>query len=312
MRFGVVGLGRIGASLALQALEKGHEVVGLNRSPEPTRRLAREGVTATFTYEDLAAALAPPRVVLVYVPHGDAVESVLGALSGVLEAGDVVVDGGNSHWRESRRRHADLAARGLRFVDAGTSGGVEGARTGACFMVGGEGDAVRVVAPLLRDLAVPGGFVHAGGPGAGHYVKLIHNAVEFGMVQALAEGVELLYRSEYDLDLADVMACWSNGSVVRGWLVDLMEEALRDEPRFTETLTAGVSDTKEGKWYARHVLEQEAFAPVLVLSEMMFYRYRDPDSVAAKAVALLRHGYGAHPLPRAADRRAEAAPRREP
>lgn len=298
MRFGIVGLGRMGRDLALQALDKGHEVVAYNRSPEKARALAEnEGAEAAEEYHELAQKLEPPRVVFTYVPHGKPTDDVLEELARVLEEGDVVVDGGNSHWKESQRHHAEFAERGIGFVDAGTSGGVEGARSGACFMVGGQAEHVRLAEPVFRDLSVKGGYLHVGPPGSGHFVKLVHNAIEFAMVQAIGEGVEMVARSEYDVDLADLMHCWANGSVIRSWLVELMERGLRENPDL-DALSDYVEDTKEGKWYVQYALEREVYAPVLTLSEMMFYRYREKESIAAKSVALIRHGFGGHPLHR--------------
>src|SRR5688572_30012679 len=184
MRFGVVGLGRIGGGLAIQALEKGHQVVGYNRSPEATRALAKEGLEPAFALDELVDKLDPPRVILVYVPHGAPTDQVVTALKTRLAKEDVVIDGGNSHWKDSVRHHEELRKAGVRFLDVGTSGGVEGARHGACFMAGGDADAFARAEPLLRALAVPDGVVHAGPAGAGHFVKLIHNAIEFGMLQA--------------------------------------------------------------------------------------------------------------------------------
>lgn len=295
VRFGIVGLGRIGGGLARQGVAKGHEVVAYNRTRSVTEAFAREGCIPAYAYAELAGKLPSPRVVLAYVPQGKPAEEVVAGLAEVLSPGDVVVDGGNSHWHDSARRHETLRGRGLRFLDAGTSGGVEGAREGACFMVGGDEEAFRVAEPVLRALAVPGGVLHAGPPGAGHFTKLVHNAVEFGMVQALAEGVALLRSGEYDLDLAEVMRVWSRGSVVRGWLVEVLARELRERSDL-DSVSSWVEDTKEGKWYVQHALEREVPIATLALAELMFYRYRDPDSVAGKAVALLRHGYGGHPV----------------
>jgi 6-phosphogluconate dehydrogenase len=202
------------------------------------------------------------------------------------------------------RRHAELKAHGIHFLDVGTSGGVAGARRGACFMVGGGTEAFTIAEPLLRDLAVPGGVIHAGPSGAGHFVKLVHNAIEFGMVQAIAEGVDLLQRSDFRLDLPALFHNWNHGSVIRGWLVELAERGLRDH-RLAE-LGSQVEDTREVSWIVRYALEKEAWIPVIALSELAFYRYRDPESVAGKMVALLRHGFGEHPLPSAGSRPSRA------
>lgn len=294
MRFGIVGLGRIGSALARQALEKGHKVIGYNRSPEPTQELAKEGLEPAFSLDDLARKLDAPRLILIYVPHGKPTDQVITDLKSRLQNGDVVADGGNSHWKDSVRHYEALRTKGIGFLDVGTSGGVEGARRGGCFMVGGDAEAFAKFEPLLRDLAVPDGVIHAGPAGAGHFVKLIHNAIEFGMLQALGEGLDLLVRSVYRLDLPSIFHNWSHGSVIRGWLVELMERGLRENK--LDELSSYVEDTREVKWAVEYALEKETWIPVIALSELALYRYRDPDSVAAKGVALLRHGFGDHPL----------------
>jgi 6-phosphogluconate dehydrogenase len=296
MRFGIVGLGRMGANMALAALEHGHEVVGHDRGEDVMAELAAEGVQPAATAQELVARLDAPRVVFIYVPHGAATERVCQELRGLLERDDVVVDGGNSHWEDSRRHHAELAARGIRFVDLGTSGGVWGARHGACFMAGGEGDAFAVVEPLLRDLAFDAhATLYVGGPGSGHFAKLIHNAIEFGMVQAIAEGVELLERSDYDLDLPALFDNWNHGSVIRSWLVELMRDGLEENPDL-ERLSTYVEDTGEVKWVLAWALERDIPSPVISDSQQALMAYRDLAWPAAKAVALLRHGFGGHPV----------------
>jgi 6-phosphogluconate dehydrogenase len=296
MKFGIVGLGRIGGGLARHALEKGHHVAGYNRTPEATRELAGQRFAPASSLEELVRHLSPPRLVLIYVPHGAATDQVIADLSRLLTRGDVVIDGGNSHWRDSIRHYQELKAVGLRFLDVGTSGGVHGARHGACFMAGGDADAFAHAAPLLRDLAVPEGVVHAGPAGAGHFVKLIHNAIEFGILQAIGEGVDLLSRSDYALDLPALFHCWNHGSVLRGWLIELMERGLREHR--LEDLSGYVEDTREVRWAVEYALEKEAWIPVIAQAELALYRYRDPESVAGKAVAMLRHAFGGHPLHR--------------
>lgn len=249
---------------------------------------------AASSLAELVAELEPPRIALIYVPHGDPTRQMIAELKGCLQKGDVVGDGGNSKWTDSVQRYAELNSSGISFLDIGTSGGVDGARHGACFMVGGDKEAFAKVEPLLRDLAVPDGVIHAGPPGAGHFVKLIHNAIEFGMVQAMAEGVDLLERSDYQLDLPALFHTWNRGSVIRSWLVELMERGLRENK--LDELSSHVEDTREVKWAIEYAMQKEAWIPVIAQSELAFYRYRDPDSVAGKAVALLRHGYGGHPL----------------
>jgi 6-phosphogluconate dehydrogenase len=296
MKFGIVGLGRIGGSLTLQAIEKGHSVVGYNKTFEPTEKLAKQGLIPTRSISELVEKLGPPRVVIVYVPHGPATDEVFAELAKRLQKGDVAIDGGNSHWKDSMRRHKELKERDVWFLDVGTSGGVSGARNGACFMAGGEAAAFKIAEPLLRSLAVPEGVVHAGAGGAGHFVKLIHNAIEFGMLQAIGEGVDLLVRSDFKLDLPALFHNWSHGSVIRGWLVELMEQELRANQ--LEEVDSYVEDTREVRWALEYALEKEVWIPVISQAELALYRSRDKDSVSAKAVSLLRHGFGEHPVHR--------------
>ena len=299
MKFGIIGLGRMGGSLARLAMDKGHRVAGYNKAAPRTEALTREGLDPAFSLAELVEKLQRPRILVIYVPHGKPTDDTIAELTGLLELGDVVADGGNSHWKDSIRHYEELKASGIAFLDVGTSGGVEGARAGACFMVGGDAAAFALVEPLLRDLAVPEGVLHAGPPGAGHFVKLIHNAIEFGMLQAMGEGLDLLVRSDYPLDLPALFHNWSHGSVIRGWLVELMERGLREHP--LEELSSTVEDTREVKWAVQYALEKEAWIPVIAQSELALYRYRDPESVAGKGVALLRHGFGGHPLHTKAD-----------
>ncbi len=296
MRFGIVGMGRMGSGIALQAMARGHSVVGFDVAGV-TPKLEDSGVEAAESIKALVERLSPPRFVLLYVPHGDITEKAVEEIVELLDLGDILADGGNSHWRDSRRRAIAAEERGIRYLDIGTSGGVEGARNGACFMVGGAKDAYHVVESLLRDLSVAEGTAHVGGPGAGHFAKLIHNAIEFGMVQAIAEGVALLESGEYQFDLPAVFHNWAHGSVIRGWLIELAERAFRSNPD-TDPLSGYVEDTREVRWAIEHALEKEIWAPVITESEMAFYAYRDRRNVTAKVVAMLRHEYGGHPIHR--------------
>lgn len=293
MRFGICGLGRMGASLALQAMEKGHEVVGFD--PKGSDELEEAGATVVQSVDTFTKQLERPRIAFSYVPHGDPTEQLIGELANAFGEGDVIVDGGNSHWDESIRRHAELAERGIRFLDAGTSGGVTGARHGACFMVGGDSDAYELVEPLFNDLAVPEGALHVGPPGSGHFVKNVHNMIEFGMVQAIGEGVEMLKRCDWDLDLADLFHNWNHGSVVRGWLVELMEKALRSKHKMSG-VQPYVEDTGEQRWGIEYALQKDIPVPLLAQAVWGFYESRDESRPWAKTVALLRHEYGKHPL----------------
>jgi 6-phosphogluconate dehydrogenase len=294
MRFGLIGLGRMGGNLARAAMDRGHAVVGYNRDHRLTAELSEQGLEPAESIGQLVAKLQPPRVVLIYVPHGSPTEQVCDELRELLDAGDVAGDGGNSHWEDSRRRHAAFAAERIGFLDVGTSGGVWGARHGACFMTGGDPAAYTLVEPLLKELAFDErGTILAGGPGAGHFAKLIHNAIEFGMVQSIAEGVEMLVRSEFALELPALLDNWSHGSVIRSWLVELMRDAL-EEHGDLDRLSTYVEDTGEVKWVLDWALAQDIPSPVISDSQQALMAYRNVDWPAAKAVALLRHGYGGH------------------
>ena len=249
---GVVGLGRIGGGLALQALQKGMRVSGFTlggAAPE----LLKAGLQEVGELSGFRDALAAPRRVFLYIPAGPGVDDLLDRLAAALEPGDILVDGGNSYWGDSVRRHSRLRERGIHLVDVGTSGGVDGARHGACFMAGGEPEPVALLEPILTALAVPGGYVHAGPPGAGHFAKLVHNGIEFGMLQAIGEGIDLLERHPVGLDVQEILRCWRHGSVIRSWLVDLMEQAYRAENGL-ERIPSYVEDTGEVNWLVADAL----------------------------------------------------------
>ena len=291
---GIIGLGRMGGNLALQARDKNIRIVGVD--PAGLRdELKQAGVVGVATAADLAAQLAPPRAVLLYVPAGPLVDTLIGDLARQLAAGDVIVDGGNSYWGDSVRRAEKLAAQGIHLVDAGTSGGVDGARRGACFMVGGAPAGVARVEPLLRELAVDGGYVHAGPSGAGHFTKLVHNGIEFGMLQAIGEGVDLLEHYRDKLDIEGVLACWRHGSVIRGWLADLMHEQYARAGGLANT-PSYVEDTGEVNWLVADALRMEVAIPVIAQSIMQLFASRDDRKNWARAIAMMRHGFGGHPF----------------
>ncbi len=291
--FGIVGLGRIGGNIALHGLEKGMRVVGQDVQ-DPPRELTDAGLVAIRNVEEFRTQLAPPRAIIIYVPAGPIVDSVLDGLALQLDGGDVIVDGGNSYWGDSIRRHDRLAELGIHFVDLGTSGGIEGARHGACFMAGGDPEPVARIEPILLDLAVEGGYVHAGPSGAGHYTKLVHNGIEFGMLQAIGEGVDLLEHYRDKLDVAEVLRCWRHGSVIRSWLIDLMEEAYRSEGGL-DRIPAYVEDTGEVNWLVGDALHMEVPVPVIAQAVMQLFASRDDRKNWARAIAMMRHGFGGHP-----------------
>ena len=290
--FGVVGLGRMGGDLVLQALEKGMRVVGFTRRGGPDDMLGA-GLVEVGSLEEFKARLAPPRVVFLYIPAGPPVDQVLDDLAEQLDESDILVDGGNSYWGDSIRRHRRLKERGIHFVDLGTSGGIEGARNGACFMAGGEEEAIAEVEPIVRELSVEGGYVHAGPPGAGHFTKLVHNGIEFGMLQAIAEGVDLLEHYRHKLEIAEVLRCWRHGSVIRSWLIDLMEEAYRSDEE-TDGIPAYVEDTGEVNWLVDDALHMEVPIPIISQSVMQLFASRDDEKNWARSIAMMRHGFGGH------------------
>ena len=291
--FGVVGLGRMGANLALQALEKGMRVVGFDVKKVP-EELTRAGMVEIGGVEGFREKLSPSRPIFIYIPAGPIVDRVIDQLVAHLDKGDIIVDAGNSYWGDSIRRHQRLSEKGIHFVDLGTSGGVEGARYGACFMAGGEAEPIARIEPILLELATPGGYVHAGPPGAGHFTKLVHNGIEFGMLQAIGEGIDLLERYRDKLDIAEVLRCWRHGSVIRSWLIDLMEAAYRAEGGLYK-IPAYVEDTGEVNWLVNDALHMEVPIPVISQAVMQLFTSRDEKKHWARAIAMMRHGFGGHP-----------------
>jgi 6-phosphogluconate dehydrogenase len=291
---GIIGLGKMGAGVAAHALELGIGVAGLDRHP-PATDLVQAGIVTVDDVAGLREALAAPRAVFLYVPAGPVCDELLDRLSETLEPGDVVVDGGNSYWGDSIRRQRRMAERRIGFCDLGTSGGVEGARHGACFMIGGEREAVERVEPLLVELAVEGGYTHAGPPGAGHFTKLVHNGIEFGMLQAIGEGMDLLAHYRDELDLPELLRCWQHGSVIRSWLIELMEEQYREQGGFS-SVPSYVEDTGEVNWLVDDAMHMEVAVPVIAQSVMALIASRDAERIAPRAIAMMRHGFGGHPF----------------
>src|SRR5438477_3850489 len=292
--FGIIGLGKMGNGLAANALEKGFEVAGVDTHSIPDE-LQRAGLKVAADLKALATLLPRPRFVMLYVPAGPPVDEVLEQLAAVLEPGDIIADGGNSYWGDSIRRHARLKRQGIHFIDAGTSGGPAGAREGACFMVGGETQPVAMIEPLLCKLAVEGGYVHAGPPGAGHFVKLVHNGIEFGMLQAIGEGMELLAHFGAPLPIAKILQCWEHGSVIRSWLIELMEKMYRERGKL-ESVPPYVEDTGEVNWLVDDALHMGVAIPVITQAVVQLLASRDRQNEAARAVAMMRHGFGGHPF----------------
>ena len=294
MRIGFVGLGRMGANMVRRLLRDGHEVVAYNRTPEKTKEIAGEGATAAFSIGELVDKLEKPRAVWIMVPAGDATEAQIEDLLEHLEAGDTIIDGGNTNFHDDQRRQRDLAAKGINYVDAGTSGGIWGLQVGYCLMVGGEKEAVEPLEPIFKSLARDGGYLHVGGPGAGHYVKMVHNGIEYGLMQAYAEGFEIMHASSYELDLAGISELWMQGSVVRSWLLELAGRAFRANGPDLEHLKGFVADSGEGRWTVQEAIDHDVPAPVITLSLLTRFRSRQDDSYGAKVLAALRNEFGGH------------------
>jgi 6-phosphogluconate dehydrogenase len=284
MKLGMVGLGRMGGNMAERLRAHGHTVVGYDPYSD---------ATDVATLGELVAALDAPRVVWVMVPAGLVTEDTVSHLAEILDPGDVIVEGGNSNWRETVRRAHAVHLRGIGYVDAGTSGGVWGREEGYCLMVGGEADHVAIVQPAFDALAPEGGFAHVGGPGSGHYTKMVHNGIEYGLMQAYAEGYEVLARAELDIDVDAALRAWRNGSVVRSWLLDLMVRALEHRPHL-EGIRGVAQDSGEGRWMLETAIDRGV--PVPAISAALFARFtsQQADSIAMRLVAALREQFGGH------------------
>jgi len=301
MDIAMIGLGKMGANMARRLLRGGHRVVGHDRSPGATEALAAEtGLDVAFSLEEVVEKLSPPRVVWIMVPAGDPTERTLDALAALLSPGDIIVDGGNSNYKDTMRRAAGLTAQGLHFVDVGTSGGVWGLAEGYSMMVGGSEEAVERLRPVLETLApAPDrGWGHVGPSGAGHFVKMVHNGIEYGLMQAYAEGFEIMRaKQEFGLDLHQVAEIWRFGSVVRSWLLDLSAAALADDPELSD-IKGWVADSGEGRWTVFEAVDLDVPAPVITLALQARFVSRQDESYAAKLLAAMRNQFGGHAVKR--------------
>ena len=294
MELGFVGLGRMGKNMVVRLLRGKHRIVAWARSPESVQEVAGEGAVAATSLADLVSKLADrPRAVWTMVPSGEVTEQVLREVAGQLEPGDVVIDGGNSNYKDSVRRAKFFAEKKIHFVDSGTSGGIWGLANGYCLMVGGDEGVCRRLEPLFTTLAPPDGYRRVGPNGAGHLVKMIHNGIEYGMMQAYAEGFEILKASPYKLDLGEIAALWQHGSVVRSWLLDLATDALREDPEL-KSVSDYVDDSGEGRWTVIESVERAVPAPVLTLALQARFRSRQESSFQGKLLAALRNKFGGH------------------
>ncbi len=294
MRIGMIGLGKMGANMTERLLKGGHEVVAYDLSAEALQQAAGKGAETATTLAEMAQKLTPPRAAWVMVPAGKATDSTVEELAGHFAAGDVVVDGGNSNYKEWKDLTERLSSTGVGFVDAGTSGGVWGLSEGYCLMVGGDKEAVAVVEPALLTLAPEGGYAHVGPVGAGHFVKMVHNGIEYGLMQAYAEGFEIMGAAdEFGLDLHEIASIWRYGSVVRSWLLELAERALRPGSGFDE-IKGVVVDSGEGRWTAQEAIDRGVAAPVISTSLFTRFASQNQDSLQLKMLAALRNQFGGH------------------
>jgi 6-phosphogluconate dehydrogenase len=284
----------MGANMVRRLLRDGHEIVAYNRTPEKTKEIEGEGALASYSIEELVSKLEKPRAVWIMVPAGDATQAQVDELMEHLEPGDTIIDGGNTNFHDDQRRHPALAAKGIRYVDAGVSGGVWGLQVGYCLMVGGDEEAVKPLEPIFLSLAPKGGYLHVGGAGAGHYVKMVHNGIEYGLMQAYAEGFEIMHASDYQLDLGAISELWMQGSVVRSWLLELAGRAFKANGQDLEHLKGWVEDSGEGRWTVLDAIEHNVPAPVITLSLQTRFRSRQDDSYGAKVLAALRNEFGGH------------------
>ncbi|MFZ2057446.1 MAG: decarboxylating 6-phosphogluconate dehydrogenase [Acidimicrobiales bacterium] len=299
MKIGMVGLGKMGANMTRRLIDKGHEVVGFDLGTDARAAVAAYGADTASSLEELAAKLPSPRVAWVMVPSGKPTEETVASLGQHFEAGDLVIDGGNSNFKDAAPYAALLAERGVQFVDAGTSGGVWGLENGYCLMVGGSREAVAIAEPVFLALAPEGGYAHVGPVGAGHFVKMVHNGIEYGLMEAYAEGFEILSKAdEYDLDLHEIAAIWRYGSVVRSWLLELAELALRPGAGL-EDIEPFVVDSGEGRWTLEAALERDVPVPVIAASLFRRYESRENNSYGLRLLAALRNQFGGHAVIRA-------------
>lgn len=295
MKIAMIGLGRMGMNMARRLLQSGHEVVAYNRTPQKTEEIAREGAIAAYSLDEVAEKLSSPRLVWIMLPAGPAIDEHLLKFKEILAPGDIVIDGGNTYFKDDIRRAQSLAEKGIRFMDVGVSGGIWGLEVGYCLMIGGPREACHVLEPVFTSLAPPEGYLYCGPTGAGHFVKMVHNGIEYGMMQAYGEGFQILETSPYadSLNYAEVAHLWNQGSVVRSWLLELAEAAFSKDGKLTD-IRGVVEDSGEGRWTVNQAIETGVSAPVITLSLMNRFRSRDTDSFSDRVVAALRREFGGH------------------
>jgi len=295
MKIAIIGLGRMGMNMAKRLLRGGLQVVAYNRTSTKTDQIAKEGAIGAYSLGEAAEKLSPPRVVWLMLPAGQAVDDHLSRLRGILSPGDIIVDGGNTYYKDDIRRADFVAETGIRFVDVGVSGGIWGLQEGYCLMIGGEREAYQFLEPIFQVLASEEGYLYCGPTGAGHFIKMVHNGIEYGMMQAYGEGFQILDASPYteSLNYADIAHLWNRGSVIRSWLLELLETAFAKDERLSDIL-GYVEDSGEGRWTIEQAIETGVSAPVIALSLMLRFRSQEKDSFSDRVVAALRKEFGGH------------------
>jgi 6-phosphogluconate dehydrogenase len=295
---GLIGLGKMGLPLALNIKDHGFNVLAFDQAEAIREQAKAEGIDVVAQIEDMVGLLPPNPVIWLMVPAGDPVDAVVKKLSGLLPAGSILIDGGNSFFKHSIEHHAFLKSKGIDFLDCGTSGGISGARSGLCAMIGGELSVFQQCEHLFKAIAMPGGYLYTGNPGSGHFTKMVHNGIEYGMMQAIAEGFEVLQDSPFDFDYRAVADLWNHGSVIRGWLMELAAAAFQNDPQL-DGLRGVMHSSGEGRWTVETALEQGTATPVIALSLLMRYRSQKADTFSGKVVAALRQGFGGHAVEKA-------------
>ena len=300
MQLAMIGLGRMGMNMAKRLLSDGHRVVAYNRSPQKTDQLVEDGAIGAYSLPEVVQALSPPRIVWIMLPAGSLVDEVLEQLREQLSPGDIIVDGGNTYYKDDIRRSRFLGEKKIQFVDAGVSGGVWGLKNGYCLMMGGDEEPCRFLDPVFKSLAPLNGYLYCGDTGSGHFVKMVHNGIEYGMMQAYAEGFDILKASPYSesLNFEDVAHLWNQGSVVRSWLLELVESAFKKDPRLSR-IKGVVADSGEGRWTIDQAVESGVSAPVIALSLMARFRSQVEDAFSDRVVAALRQEFGGHAVEKA-------------
>jgi 6-phosphogluconate dehydrogenase len=292
MKVGLIGLGKMGLNLGQNLIDNKHDVVAFDLNNEAVEEMKNYGAVGVSNLKDLVQSLEMPRILWIMVPHA-VVDSVIEEITPLLNKGDIVIEAGNSHYKESIRRYNQLKEFGVHFMDVGTSGGMEGARNGACYMIGGDAEAWEVVEPIFCDTSVENGYLYAGKAGSGHFLKMVHNGIEYGMMAAIGEGFEVLEKSDFDYDFEKVARVWNNGSVIRSWLMDLTERAFSKDAKLDE-IKGIMHSSGEGKWTVETALDLQAATPVIAMSLLMRYRSLDNDTFTGKVVAALRNEFGGH------------------